>query len=163
MNLKYNGIHSIIFDSRGVIVNCENGNIFDHSQELDKTMLNFKQFVGIVRSTIPLVEKEREALKFALPLVDEYLGGLSDEEFQALFQYPNEFFNDNPSPVITCFGHVISFGPFTLPFIFNSHNFEEFFSSFKQLTHLQSLNCVINNYDNDNTQILDEFGNVFWI
>ena len=66
--LHYNGIHSIIFDSRGVVVSLENGNNFDQSQELDETMLNFKQFIGKVRSTISIVEEERETLKVVFPL-----------------------------------------------------------------------------------------------
>ena len=45
------------------IVSFQDGNIFDQSQEFDKTMLNFKQCVGIVRSTIPIVEEEREVFE----------------------------------------------------------------------------------------------------
>jgi len=52
---------SILFDPRGVIVNFEDGNIFYKSQEFDETMLNFKQFVGIVRSIIPIVEEEKRS------------------------------------------------------------------------------------------------------
>jgi len=51
-------------------------------------MLNSKQFVGIVRSTISIVKEKREALKVVFPLVDRYLRGLSDKEFQSLVQYP---------------------------------------------------------------------------
>jgi len=159
--VQFYGIHSIIFDSRGVVVSFQgDGDIFHQSEELDKTMLNFKQFIGIVRSTIPIVEEERETLKVVLPLIDRYLG-LSDEGFQTLVHNPTKFFKDNQPTVSTCFGHVISFGPFTQPVIFNSHNFQEIFSSFDQLAHLKSLDCVINKYENVNTQILDEFGSVF--
>jgi len=42
-----------------IVVNFQDGKIFDQSQELDKTMLNFKKFIGIVRSTIPIVGEER--------------------------------------------------------------------------------------------------------
>jgi len=56
--VQFYGIHSIIFNSRGVIVNFKDVKIFYQSQELDKIMLNLKQFVGIVRSTIPIVEEE---------------------------------------------------------------------------------------------------------
>jgi len=154
-------IHSFIFDSRGVVVSFQEGDIFYQSQEFDKTMLNFKQFVGIVRSTIPIVEEEREALKVVLSLVDRYLGGLCDEEFQRFVQDPTKFFKDDQPTVSTCFGHVISFGPHTQPVIFNPHNFEEIVSSFDQLTHLKSLDCVIDNYEDVNTHILEEFGSVF--
>jgi len=34
--VQYNRIHSSIFDSKGVVVSFENGNIFDQFQELDK-------------------------------------------------------------------------------------------------------------------------------
>jgi len=44
---------------KGNCCNCEDGKIFYQSQELDKTMLNFKQFVGIVRSTQLLKKKEK--------------------------------------------------------------------------------------------------------
>ena len=93
-------------------------------------------------------------------LVDRYIG-LSDEEFQTFFRNPGKLFDDAPCFINSCFGHAISFGPFTRPIIFDSHNFEDLFSSFDQLTHLKSLDCVINNYKNDNTQVLDEFGSVF--
>jgi len=89
-------------------------------------------------------------LKVVFPLVDEYLGGLSNEEFQTLVQDPTKFFRNNQPTVSTCFGHVISFGSYTLPFIFDPHNFEEFFSSFKQPNHLKSLDCVIDHYEDDN-------------
>ena len=137
----------------------EDGNIFDQSQELDKTMLDFKQFIGIVRSTIPIVEEEREALKVVFPFIDRYLDGVSDEEFQTLVHNPTQFFSDQ-STVSTCFGHVISFLPYTQPIIFDSHNFEEFFPSFDQLAHLKSFRCMIINYEDDNTQVLDEYGSV---
>ena len=159
--LRWYSLDYFIFDSRGVVVSFQgDGDIFHQSEELDKTMLNFKQFIGIVRSTIPIVEEERETLKVVLPLIDRYLG-LSDEGFQTLVHNPTKFFKDNQPTVSTCFGHVISFGSFTQPVIFNSHNFEEFFSSFNQLSHMRSLNCVIDHCKNDNTQILDEFGSVF--
>jgi len=57
----FNPMGSILFDPRGVIVNFEDGNIFYKSQEFDETMLNFKQFVGIVRSIIPIVEEEKRS------------------------------------------------------------------------------------------------------
>ena len=101
-------------------------------------------------------------MKVVFPLVDRYIGRLSDEEIQALVQDPKKFFSDNQPTVITCFGHVISFGSYTQPIIFDPHNFEELFSSFDQLTHLKSLRCVIyNDFHEDNTQILYEFGSVF--
>jgi len=160
--VQYNGIHPIIFDSRGVVVSFEDGNICHHSQELDEIILNFKQFVGIVTSTISIVEEERETLKVALLLVDRYMSGVSYDLFQSLVQDPTNFFNDNQSSVITCFGHVISLESYTQPIVFDSHNFEEIFSSFEQLTHLRSLNCIIiNDFHEVNTQILDEFGSSF--
>ena len=58
--VQFYWIHSITFDSKGVVVGCEDGNICHHSQEFDEIILNFQQFVGIVRSTIPIVEEERE-------------------------------------------------------------------------------------------------------
>ena len=69
--VQCNGIHSIIFDSRRVVVNLkmEIYLIILKSLIESKTMLNFNQFVGIVRSTIPIVEEKREAFETIFPTI----------------------------------------------------------------------------------------------
>jgi len=153
--LRYYSIHSIIFDSRGVIVNFEDGETFRHSQEFDETILNFKQFVGIVRSTIPIVEEERRPLRHIFKIYHPYI----HQNLQEFLDDPIKFFTDNLPTVSTCFGHVISlpgchgFNP--------TIDYEKVFSSYEQLPHFRSLNCSFHDFKDDNSHILEEFGNVF--
>ena len=161
--LRYHSIHSVIFDSRGVVVTFQGDcDICHHSQEFDETILKFKQFVGIVRSTISIVEEEREAMNYVLSIVDQFLARITVYEFQSLVQDPTKFFRNNQPTVSTCFGHVIRFGPYTQPIMFDpTTNVDVKLSSFEQLSHLRSLRCIINDFHEDNTQVLDEFGSGF--
>jgi len=154
--LRWDSLDYLIFDSRGVVVNFEEGETFRHSQEFDETMLNFKQFIGIVRSSIPIVEEERRPLRHIFKIYHPYIS----EKLQEFLDDPTKLFTDNLPTVSTCFGHVISL-PGRLARFEPTINFKQIFSSYEQLTHFRSLNCSFYNFKDDNSHILEEFENVF--
>ena len=137
--LKYHSKNEIIFDSRGVALYLEEGNIHGNAQEFDENILNFKQFIGTVRSTIPIVEEEREPLKHLLEVVNYFL---SSSQFKELVQSPSESFCGEFPPISTCFGHILSVNEF-YPEFDPTTNFQEIFSYFDQLSHLRRLSCVL--------------------
>jgi len=69
--LRYYSIHSIIIDSREIVVNLKMEIYLIILKNLieSKTMLNFNQFVGKVRSTIPIVEEKREVFETIFPTI----------------------------------------------------------------------------------------------
>jgi len=104
--LRCYSLDYLIFDSRGVVFDIEYGETFRHSEEFDEIMLNFKQFIGIVRSTIPIVEEERKHFKAVLKFLHP---SLTNPTFQQLVKSPTKFFSDSQPWISTCFGHVIRF------------------------------------------------------
>jgi len=155
--LRCYSLDYFIFDSRGVIFDIEYGETSHHSQEFDKTMLNFKQFVGIVRSTISIVEEERKHFKAVLKFLDP---SFTNSTFQQLVKSPTQFFTDNHPWISTCFGHVIRFNNSSARFE-PGINFKQIFSSYEQLPYLKSLNCLITHFELDSDNFLEEFGDVF--
>jgi len=130
-------LNSSIMDSRGVPIDLGNYFLSCFESDDERIILGFKQLKLNIKSQIPIVQEEREALTYLLKTIPGLRGnhGISN-------------ILDNPSlesqTINSVCGHAIGiYTPFYIPINFTFSNHSQLLSSLTQLQHLRSLRLKI--------------------
>jgi len=151
-------LKSSIMDSRGIPIDLGFNSLPCDKMEDERVILRFKQLNLNIKSQIPIVEEEREAMTYLLNEFPVLKSNKGNHEITDILENPNL---GNLSISSVC-GHVIGvYSLYYLPLKFTSSNHSQLLSSLTQFQHLRSLSFEISESWEDQELFYEELGDKF--
>jgi len=162
LNIKNGGnieglLNSSTMDLRGIPINLGYSKVSCDDRDDERIILGFKQLILNIKSQIPIVQEEREAMTY---LLDEFPDLSVQDNYEIFDILANPILGRNM--INSLCGHVIGIAPQShYSIFFTSSNHSQLLSSLTQFQHLRSLIFGIFDEWENQEQFYEEFGDRF--